>query len=321
MKKMDPTQNELLSSLFKIDKAGFHRCLEPTMQCQNAAINAHSIQNSRVLDLLAEDGHVVSFAHRVDAETGPYIEFGSIGRNKASTFAGLCAEHDRRIFAPIDTQEIEQGNPEQLFLLAYRAVVRELHATMEGAVKVQTGYLKRVELGLSPSNQPSKMGMFAVQRMIVSYETFQYKAEYDKALLTRSFDLIQHDILTLENQPPTVAASALFSLDNLRVQDDVVRVVLNILPQKNDTTVVIFSYLRRDAASARSALSRIFNATGHFQKYGLSRTLLNYCDNFVIAPAYFSKWSDRKRAVIGEYFAKTVFENDLSYEDEDLFLF
>ena len=318
---MDQTHKELFSSLFKIDKAGFHRCLEPTMQCQNAAIRAHSIQNSRVLDLLVDNGHVVGFKRRVDIKSGPTIEFGLIGRNEAATFAGLCADHDRAIFAPIDTQEIDRNNPQLLFLLAYRSVLRELHATMEGAVKVQSGYLKRVELGICPGDQPSEVGLFAVERMMVSYETFMYKAKYDKVLLTGSFDSIQHDAVLLEDQLPTIAASALFSIDKLRVDDDIVRVALNILPVHKNATVVLFSYLSKDAPLARSELDRILNTAGHYQKYELSRTLLSYCENFVIAPAYFSTWTTRKKKVVREYYARTILSNDLSYEDEDLFLF
>lgn len=321
MKGTDEIQKELLSSLFKIDKAGFRRCLEPTMQCEKPAIRAHSIQNSRVIDLLAQDGHVVGFTYRVDAKAGPSIQFDLIGRSEASTFPGLCADHDREIFAPIDTQGIERTNSQQLFLLAYRAVVRELHATMEAAVKIQSGYLKRVDLGLSPGDQPSKVGMHAVARMVISYETFLYKAKYDEVLLRKAFDSIFHDVILLEEQPPTIAASALFSIDELRVEDDVVRVALNILPQKDNRTMVVFSYLPRDACLARSSLERILKSVGHYQKYELSRTLLNICENFLIAPAYFSTWTERKKSVIRDYYVTTIRESDLSFNDEDLYLF
>lgn len=318
---MNQIQKDLLSSLFEIDKAGFQRCLEPTMRCEQPAVRAHSIQNARVLDLLANDGHVIGFKRRMDVKTGPQIQFDLIGRSEASTFTGLCASHDQEIFRPIDTREVKRDDVEILFLLAYRAVVRELHATMEGAAKVQAGYQRRVELGLLPEDQPSEPGMFAVERMVISYETFLYKSKYDEALLQKSFDSISHDVFVFENQSPTIAASALFSIDNLHVEDDVVRVALNILPQTENVTTVVFSYLQRDARSARLALNRVLSAAGHHQKYELSRTLINYCENFVVAPSYFATWSDRKKAVIRDYYTKTILKNDLSYEDKDLFLF
>jgi hypothetical protein len=53
----------------------------------------------------------------------------------------------------------------------------------------------------------------------------------------------------------------------------------------------------------------------------LSRRLLNSCENFVLAPAYFDTWTPRKKDVVREYFVRTILQEDLTYEDPDLFLF
>src|SRR5688572_1590589 len=139
---------DLFASFLRIDKAQFSRCLEPSLQCSERAIRAHSVQNSGVLDQLARDGHVVRFVRSVSLDEGPKIQFGLVGRNQATTFLGLCGRHDGLIFAPIEKGELALENEEHLFLLAYRAAYRELHATMEGAAKAQDGYLERVERGL-----------------------------------------------------------------------------------------------------------------------------------------------------------------------------
>ena len=59
--------------------------------------------------------------------------FKSVGRNDATTFTGLCSEHDRRMFEPIDKATINVLDEEHLFLFAYRSVLRELHADATGA--------------------------------------------------------------------------------------------------------------------------------------------------------------------------------------------
>lgn len=319
---MDKTQKELLSSFFEITNARFERCLEPLMQCQKQAIRAHSVQNSRALDLLARNGHVIGFTKRIDHEKGPVIDFGKIGRNAATTFTGLCAEHDRAIFEPIDTKELDVSDTVHLFLLAYRAVIRELHATMEAAVKIQSGYEKRVDLGLSPGDRPSPDGTFAVERMIVSHETFRYRVNnYDRAFLDGSFDSLTHDVFVFENQRPVLAACTLFSLDEQRVGDDIARVAINILPRNENETVVLFSYAKKDAPVARSVLSRVLDAGGEHQKYEISRILLNYCENFVIAPSNFETWTDKKREAIRDYFARTIFRREPEFEDSELMLF
>ena len=129
---MNDIEKKMLAYAFDADKWKFKKCLEPYMQCNGSIIRAHTVQNSKVLDLLVRDGHVVSFKHWYEKDRGPIIDYGLVGRKEATTFTGLCDEHDNEVFRPIDTNDINAENQQHLFLLAYRAVLRELHATMEG---------------------------------------------------------------------------------------------------------------------------------------------------------------------------------------------
>jgi len=47
---MDPKPEDL-AEFFRTRKIGFGRCLEPTMQCGEPAIRAHSIQNRQTIAL------------------------------------------------------------------------------------------------------------------------------------------------------------------------------------------------------------------------------------------------------------------------------
>ena len=93
------------------------------MNCNQEPIRAHSIQNSGVIDLIALGGHVVAFRPSYSSE-GLEVEFKLVGRNHASTFTGLCNEHDTKLFLPLDTKPLDVTDREQLFLLAYRSVTR-----------------------------------------------------------------------------------------------------------------------------------------------------------------------------------------------------
>ncbi|PYS60020.1 MAG: hypothetical protein DMF76_14940 [Acidobacteria bacterium] len=104
---------------------------------------------------------------------GVKVDFGLIGRYQATTFAGLCANHDSVIFSSIERGDVSITDARALFLLAYRAVYRELHATMDAAVKQQGAYLTRATAGLEPRDESSPTGRAAVGRMIVSYEPRQ----------------------------------------------------------------------------------------------------------------------------------------------------
>jgi hypothetical protein len=48
---------------------------------------------------------------------------------------------------------------------------------------------------------------------------------------------------------------------------------------------------------------------------------LNSSENFVIAPEHYDSWSDEKRAAILQYFTHTLWSDDLSVDDERLYLF
>lgn len=124
-------------------KAGYSKCLDPTMQCAETAIKAHTVQNATAMSFIEENGHVSTV--RVQLRNGePACRFAKVGRNDASTFTGLCGRHDTEMFKPIDTKELSLDDSEQLFLIAWRAVTRELHATLEGASRIQSTYLKMV---------------------------------------------------------------------------------------------------------------------------------------------------------------------------------
>ena len=314
-----PPNKDLFASFLRIDKTQFARCLEPSFQCIERAVRAHSVQNARVLEQLLRGGHVIGLKRSVSYDKGPMIDFGLVGRNQATTFTGLCPLHDDQIFAPIEKNELDLTDPEHRFLLAYRAAFRELHATMEGAAKIQGGYIERVERGLDPKASPA--GLFAVERMMVSWETFNYKSLLDAAYAERDFAVMTHDVINLDVERATVAACALFSVDHVHVRDDVLRIHLNVLPIEPTRTVILFSYLRADASHARAFLDRILRSQGPHQRYELSRLILDSCENFVLSPDYFNTWSEEKKRTVQTYFVRTLLKSDLHYQSPNLYLF
>src|SRR6266849_414836 len=248
---MDLRQKELLSSFFERIKWHLARCLAPGLSCTAAAIRSHSLQNSQVLDLLVRDGHVKAPTMRIDKEKGPVVSFEDVGRNQATTFTGFCSEHDSAIFRPIEIDAFRPRDPEHLFLVAYRAVARELHALMEGASKIQGAYVKRIDLGLDSGDEPSAAGMVAVDHMLRAHRTYLYKCHFDEGLAAKRYDRVLHDVITINHERASVAVCSLFSLDGLCRNDDWVRVALNVLPGGGNESTVVFSYLPEDAALVR----------------------------------------------------------------------
>ncbi len=317
----DEKRKEMLASFFKTAKSEFNRCLEFSMTCENKAIRAHSIQNSRILYNLVVDGHVTMFNLRIDKDKGPQVDYALVGRNNATTFSGLCSEHDNIIFKPIDDEVIDLENKQHLFLLAYRAVHRELHATMDAAVKIQSSYMKRTDLGLDPKDVPSEAGMVAVQKMMISWGTYRYKTDFDMAYMEQDFDKICHNTFVFELERPTIAVCALFSVDNHVANDDALRIALNILPISQTQTYFVISYREVDSGHAQAALDRVLTSNGFHQRYELSRFILNNCENFVISPTHVDSWSDEKKKAIKDYYIRTILEGDMEFQSPELYLF
>lgn len=315
------SEGEFRNYFFKKQNEKFHKCLDPTLTCTGKPINAHSIQNARVLDLLERRGHVVMPSKKFSA-SGPEIRFEEVGRNQASTFTGFCAEHDSSIFRSLDTQPFNPKNPEHLFLLAYRSVTRELHAIMEGAYKIQGAYSWRVDKGLDPSDAPSVAGIEATTHLIKGWGTWKYRHQhFDLALVKQNWKAIRHNVFAFESQSPTIAVSALFFFNGIVRNNDIVRCALNVFPVSNDQTVVVFSYAKPDSQTARQNLRPVLSSHGERQKYELSKLIIANMENFAIAPKWFDSWSDGKKKAVQDAFVSTLFDSTVLKEHEELMLF
>ena len=122
----------------------------------------------QVPQVARSSGHVLEIGLNATLEDGLHIDFERVGLKQATTFPGLCAAHDNAVFSPIEKSDIDFNSPEHLFLLAYRASIKELHEQLESASKLQSGYLSRVRRGLDPSDTPSRAGIEAMHRMMTA---------------------------------------------------------------------------------------------------------------------------------------------------------
>lgn len=291
------------------------------MNCHNSVVQAHSVQNSQILDLPVRDGHVKALTKRIDKNTGPAIDFNDVGRNQATTFGGFCASHDSEIFKAIDTKSFQADDPEHLFLTSYRAVARELHALMEAAVRIQASYEDRIKLGFDTGNEPEPAGMLALEYMVKSHSTHHYKCSFDKALIAKRYGDVLHDVIYIGHQRANVAVCSLFSIDHQTRNGDYVRIALNVLPQSSELSVVVFGYLPEDGELVRPFLHPTLTAEKHYQKYLLSKLILNNCENFVVSPASYDDWPQEKRNAIRDYFVSTLLQGNLEVENEHFCLF
>ena len=308
-----------INYFFRVHSKSIRHCHEPREECKQPAIRAHSIPSSTVLAQLAQKGHVVMLKMKIKTQPSAKIDFKYVGKNKATTFTGLCAQHDKDIFSPIDNSLPDLTNDSHLFLLAYRAVLREYHVVLQNAIRFQSIYQKRVEVGLSPGTRPCKYGMFATSHVRNAIECYEYKRHFDHAYLAGDWSQLKHNIFILQNQSPSIAVSSLFSLDEVDAPKTP-RVALSVFPI--DTNVaVIFSSIPCDAVYVNTYLHRILTSESYHQKYLLSKLILQSCDNFVMSPKYFELMPQDQKDAICQFFIDTILRNAEDHEDKRLYLF
>jgi len=318
---MDPLSNPKFKEFcFRHQNAPFNRCLWHTESCPNSAIRAHSVQNSGALDLIAEDGHVVMVHYTIKDES-LQISFQKVGRNRATTFTGLCSDHDSELFRPIDTQEFSPTDPEHLFLIAYRSALKEFHAALHSGSMVQGIFAKGVELGALPEDGAAMMA--ATMQLLGAIKFYPFVKFFHHHFAARRFSDIRHQVLSLNAPNKAVAATGVFLPVEAESQydpDDPQLLVFNLFPTQSGVHVQ-FSWRATDDVLMRRVISPIATATGEFQMYLLSKFILKYTETFALSPSLHASFEDARIEAIHKYFLANACGERAEWDDPLLYLF
>ncbi len=195
----------VLESFKKTYRKGY--CLHPEASpqtCKGNIIRAHTIQRNGGLNRIAREGHVyncllhdTSLTRRLRIEKEPDL----VGIGQASTFTGFCSYHDDALFAPIEKEPFV-GSAEQVALLGYRAISRELF--MKNADMSLTSTKRDLDRGLSPLAQRIHQMQVTDHQSGVAKaieELKELKNLHDEMLLNSCFRDIGYYIVLLKNSP------------------------------------------------------------------------------------------------------------------------
>lgn len=316
-----PSQNDAIAEFFKLKKRGFNRCLHGiALDCTKAAVRAHSIQNGKLLDLLQKDNHVIVPQIELDLEEGPIAKFELIGRNRASTFTGLCADHDKELFKLADDQPLDTSSKEQLDQFAYRALMKEFHTCHEQSDRffaLEQDYIKR---GLIKANERNGAAEAAITFAKKSQDVFKYRNKYfDGPLEAGKTPEVEHTIIELENQAPTVAVSSFFGVGH-EGDGAVIGVMLTVVPVSETKTIAIVTYATDQKDAVKKALPDLFDANAE-KKKALSETILQRVENFTLSPTFYDGWTEAKKKAVVKHFNDCVLTGKPSPTDADISLF
>ena len=296
-------------------------CFWPEKECRNRPIRAHSIQKSRVLDLLCRDGHVMMPRLKLVAGRPPEFVFQLTGRNRATTFTGLCKNHDRKLFRMIETNPPQLSDPQHLFLLSYRAVLMETHASRKSAIDVQMSYQKGVETGIFPKEEPSPPGMLACELLGGAFQVDCVRQMFNMAYLSGAWNAVLHQAFCIESRP-ALAVNSMFSTGRYsELLNAPAFVTLNVFPVTKNRTAVIFSYIAEQKSEAEEAFGYIWSSKGQDQQYELSKLILRKVQNLAIAPDFFNTFTKQRKETVRQYFMRNIAGHSFELKDPGLLLF
>jgi hypothetical protein len=314
-----PDDPKYKAEIHRLKNAQYERCLWHTMTCSSAPIKAHAIQNSRALEVLAEDGHVVMVKPEIKGEEFG-LPFKRVGRNLATTFTGMCLEHDTLLFRAIDTNEIDPTNAEHSFLVAYRAVLKGLHAALAVGQMIQLSFHKGVELGHFSEVGPEMT--LATVHAIAAMQMFEFSQCFHQAYKTTAWDSIVHVTLCIPTLSPALAASGVC----LPVEAQTLKrknrpfLVFSIFPQ-NNSHFVQFSWLPEVDVVMRLVTKDIITASGDRQLHLLSKFILKYTETFTLKPSVYESFSRPQVDQITKYFLANAAGGRKDWDDPKLYLF
>ena len=294
-------------------------CLHPQAPglCFGKPIDSHTIQKARVLESIAEEGHVLTFkidvasmlksamdgtaffddpmlAHILAMVAGGATEPRSLGWRQASVFPGFCKPHDHDTFAPIEEEPLTFDD-RQCFLLAYRAACMEVW---------EKGAALKLKLSASPT-----LGIEQDDEGSTTYnelgleEHARTKAEFDSRLMTGNFRDIRALVFNLDVNPG-VATSGFFApeisfqdeaLQNLAdVETPLQHVAFCLLPGTADCSYAFFGWLDGSPAVERFAAS-ILELDERERPDALLRLAFESFENTFMSPSWWDALNEEQQ--------------------------
>lgn len=320
-------------------------CFYKDDECSSEIIEAHSIQRNRVLKNISEDGHIMMF-QMTTSDNEPDWKPEKKGLNKATVFTGFCKHHDQEIFKPIDLYDYEEGNDQQEFLYAYKALAKE-HNVKLSHTKAHENTLEWTQKN---NYKELKKHFFIkknedIKNLLIQIPRFKFILKELKAAsrcLNKTRDNVNNNlrnerynniitrIIDLSNKYP-IACSSCISLekdfDGNMINDltkpniDLKYMFLTIFPQHNHTYILL-SFFRKHRSFFRFIDTQILDKHEDEQKKLITNLLLKHVENLAISPSLWNSMTKENKDFICKVFSNNIDSQQRNLKEvEDLNLF
>lgn len=302
------THQEIIQALRKA--YGKKYCLHPKASahaCQGKIIRAHTIQKRGGLERIAREGRVYWFPpdYSMLVHNVGNIDARLIGIREASTFTGFCNYHDTTTFAPIEMAPFEP-TLEQIFLLGYRSICRELFAKREQMTLAPL--VRNLDRGKGFSDQKFVQNFADLHYQGVKFglENLEaYKKRYDMNLVSKNFADIRYYVVRLKDVPEIMCSgSAYFEMDfqgnllqDIGQLDEHMDGFSFSLIGEEDSGMIVFSWLGNSLVGTNFA--RTLNSLADNEiPHAVVRLIFAFFENTFFSPFWWESLSDTARESI-----------------------
>lgn len=278
---------EIRDILYEIHKnTRIRECIYPDHANCNEIAHAHSIQDSKILKKLAEDGKVIM----LDRKSNFSYEFG---HSEASVFTGFCKHHDQMLFRPIEYYPFTKSF-EQIFLYTYRAFAYSYHKKKEELLQNINLYNHPKCIGLNKC-----LTSYQVLSSAISIQNFEEeKLFFDEALLSNDYNVLSGLVWTFEGESKfaSVGYEAMpMDFDGNIIQDfhnpinGIRNIYITIFPE-NGKTYSIISWLNLSSPVYKTVYEKLNNLTEEERKNFINNTIPIYTNNCAFKPSFYKSF-------------------------------
>ncbi len=303
--------HQLATGLLSL-RRGDKRCLYPPnpSPCGNPTIRAHSISRSVALTKIAREGKVYQ------GDANPFAIEKRRGKikpvlvqiNSATTFTGFCKSHDNALFKPIDEGNLAPTR-EQVFLLHYRALCRELYVKRPSVMTNQL--LRDLDRGKPRETQAMLQGLVAARGSVIDESIKQLEADKaicDRALLAQDYGVISGCFLVF-HRLTTIACSGFtqpcydFSGREIQRIDDMSKPFLNLsftLLPNGSGGIAVFAWLPDADSVCRPFLASLLAVSDDRKSDALVQFVYDSFENYAAQPDWWDSLPAEARAELEE---------------------
>ncbi|MFN3019320.1 hypothetical protein ACK1CN_25610 [Vibrio coralliilyticus] len=290
--------------------------------CQGKIIKSHSIQRSKILQKISDNGKVSVLSPKVSPEK-MFFDFDLEGTKKFSTFTGFCAHHDKTVFQPIEDKEFV-GDREQMFIYAYRSASKEYHSQKE-SLHLYDDKITEINESINPDVK-SLLTYFQMKsfRTGLSVMELQAVCEHLKSEIENmTFSGLKHHYYCIGHEIPVACSSSfipykdhnnvdVFSPQekmNISINPESAEephlVFLNVFPENGKTHIIISYY--KNMKGKYKFFSKMLKGSDNKVKGRVSDYIINYSENVAFSPTYINSiFSEEDKAKIKSTFSSNI---------------